>query len=251
MRRVELIYDPDCPNVEATRAQLRRALAEIGQSADWIEWNRTDPESPPHARRYGSPTILVDGVEIGGSAEGGANCCRVYLGADGRLRGVPRVSSIVTALQDPTGRSVGRTWLAMVPALGVSLLPNLTCPACWPAYAGLLSSLGLGFLIHTSYLLPLTAGFLAVAVGALAVQARRRRRYGPFAVGMVAAVAVLGGKFVLASDPAMYVGIGLLIGASLWNSRSKRKAGVSCPACTSSETLYQIESHRIAGESPD
>lgn len=250
MRRVELIYNSDCPHVEATRAQLRRALEKIGQSANWIEWNRSDPASPPHARRYGSPTILIDGVGIGGPAEDDANCCRVYEGEDGRLHGVPPLSSIVTALQGATRRPAPRTWLATVPAVGVSLLPNLTCPACWPAYAGLLSSLGLGFLVHSSYLLPLTSAFLVLAVSLLGVQARKRRQYGPLAVGVVAAAATLGGKFALESTAAMYAGIALLIGASLWNSRSKRKAGVSY-LCTSTETLYQIESHRVAGESPD
>lgn len=50
------------------------------------------------------------------------------------------------------------TWkhgLLSLPGVTVSLLPKLMCPACWPAYAGLLSSLGLGFLISARYLLPL------------------------------------------------------------------------------------------------
>ena len=33
------------------------------------------------------------------------------------------------------------SWLATLPGIAVSLLPSVTCPACWPAYAGLLSSL--------------------------------------------------------------------------------------------------------------
>jgi len=56
------------------------------------------------------------------------------------------------------------TW-SLSPGIGVSLLPTLACPLCWPAYAGLLSSLGLGFLISTKYLFPLTVVFLAVALG--------------------------------------------------------------------------------------
>src|SRR5260370_27513328 len=49
--------------------------------------------------------------------------------------------------------------LLAFPGIGVSLLPKLMCPACWPAYAAVLSSVGLGFLISTTYLLPLTALF--------------------------------------------------------------------------------------------
>ncbi len=55
---------------------------------------------------------------------------------------------------------MNRTWkrgLLALPSVGVSILPKLACPACWPAYAGLLSSVGLGFLISTVYLLPLSS----------------------------------------------------------------------------------------------
>jgi hypothetical protein len=40
--------------------------------------------------------------------------------------------------------------VAMLPGIGVSLLPKLICPMCWPAYAGIVSALGLGFLISTT-----------------------------------------------------------------------------------------------------
>jgi hypothetical protein len=98
------------------------------------------------------------------------------------------------------------------------MLPKLACPACWPAYAGLLSSVGLGFLISTVYLLPLTAAFLLLAVAALAFRASKRRGYGPFAVGLVAGSAVLLGKFAWESNLTMYSALGLLVIASLWNA---------------------------------
>lgn len=114
-----------------------------------------------------------------------------------------------------------RTWkqnLLAAPGIGISLLPKLACPACWPAYAGLLSSLGLGFLVSTEYLLPMTAAFLVIAVGMLAFRARGRRGYGPFVLGIVAASLILLGKFSLSSNPVLYAGLGLLILASVWNS---------------------------------
>lgn len=115
-----------------------------------------------------------------------------------------------------------RTWkqnLLSAPGIGLSLLPKIACPACWPAYAGLLSSLGLGFLIpNTKYLLPLTAAFLMLAVGMLAFRARRRHGYAPFALGTPAASLILFGKFSFDSNPVLYAGLGLLILASVWNS---------------------------------
>jgi len=57
---------------------------------------------------------------------------------------------------------MSRMWkesLVTIPGVGVSLLPKLACPLCWPAYAGLLTSLGLGFLISAKYLLPVTCAY--------------------------------------------------------------------------------------------
>jgi len=116
---------------------------------------------------------------------------------------------------------MNRTWkqsLLALPGVGVSILPKLACPACWPAYAGLLSSVGLGFLISTAYLLPLTVAFLILALAALAVRANERRGYGPFILGLVPGGGVLLGKFAFESNLIVYAGLGLLVIASLWNA---------------------------------
>jgi mercuric ion transport protein len=111
-----------------------------------------------------------------------------------------------------------RRTLAVLPGVGVSLLPKLACPMCWPAYAGLLSTFGLGFLVSTTYLLPLTAFLLAIAVAALAYRSNRRRGHWPVLLGVVAACGIIGGKFWLESDALSYSGVIVLTGASLWNS---------------------------------
>lgn len=61
---VELIYDRDCPNVLDARANLVKALAASGREARWTEWDRSAPDSPPHVKGYGSPTILVDRKDV-------------------------------------------------------------------------------------------------------------------------------------------------------------------------------------------
>ena len=127
-----------------------------------------------------------------------------------------------------------RQGLMALPSIGVSVLPKLACPACWPAYAGLLTSIGLGFLISAVYLLPLTVAFLVLALGAMVFRARERRGYRPFLLGMVAASGVLIGKFVWASNSTIYGSVGLLIMASLWNTwprRDKPNQEVTCSDC--------------------
>ena len=116
---------------------------------------------------------------------------------------------------------MSRVWkqgLLSLPGIGLSALPKLACPVCWPAYAGLLSSLGLGFLISPAYLLPLTTVFLTLALAALAFRAKNRRGLGPFLVGLIAAMSVLFGKFVWESNVTIYSGVGMLVVASVWNA---------------------------------
>lgn len=90
--------------------------------------------------------------------------------------------------------------------------------------------------MQTAYLLPLTAASLVLALGALGFRAKRRRGYGPLAVGIVAAVVLILGKFVLDSNIAVSGGLACLVGVSVWNSWPR-----SAPAAPTG-ALYQIGS---------
>lgn len=79
------------------------------------------------------------------------------------MRGVPWSETTMHAHRSGRLRLFGA-----LPGMGAALMPVGACPACWPLYAGLLGSVGLAFLLDASYLLPLTAGFLALALGSLA-----------------------------------------------------------------------------------
>ena len=172
-----------------------------------------------------------------------ANSSYTHREGNGTLRGVPRVEDVSESplrrgVNSPSSGEKRRTrfqWrrvLAVLPGIGASALPVGACPACWPAYAGVLSSLGFGFLLDSTYLLPLMALFIGLALVSLAYRGKTRHGYGAFAIGALAAVIVLVGKFVLSSDLLLYLGLALLVGASLWNAWPKKKAArSSCPAC--------------------
>jgi hypothetical protein len=124
-----------------------------------------------------------------------------------------------------------RTWKKSglaVPGVGVSMLPKVICPVCSPAYAAVLSSIGLGFLVSTTYLLPATVIFLAVAVGALAFRAGSHRGLLPFWVGVIAGCSVVAGKFWLDAAAITYAGVGLLVVASVCNVIPRRANLCSC-----------------------
>lgn len=237
--RVELVWQRDCPHVSAARVNLMRALSQAAVAVRWEEWCVDDDGCPERARRYGSPTILVDGADVAGVAPGAEECCRVYDDGHGKLIGAPPTDTIVRALERARGeeprRERGPGWRrmgAVLPSIGVAFLPKVACPACWPAYAGVLSSLGVSFLIDTRYLFALTAAFLVVAMAMLGFRARQRRGYGPLLLGATASTVLLPGKFYFESDPAMYGALGLLVAASLWNSwPHKQSASPACPAC--------------------
>ncbi len=235
MPSIELIYDHGCPNVEDTRERLRAALARLNLPLRWHEWDRADPGSPSHARRYGSPTVLVDGRDVAGIEPADEPSCRIYSGTPGRNRGVPPLELILQSLAGKGLRRIPGGMMSLLPAIGAAALPKLTCPACWPAYAGLLGALGLGFVDYTPWLLPLTLAFLGLTLGTLAWRAGARRGYAPLVLGIVASVLLAVGKFALDSDAALWTGVGLLVAASIWNGWP-RPAASGCPACCGHDT---------------
>lgn len=91
------------------------------------------------------------------------------------------------------------------------------------AYTGLLGTVGVGPALYTRWLLPLSIGFSAAALYMLSRDARRRRGYRPFFLGLVAVVGILSGKFSFDSRLLIYTGTALLLAASVWNSWPKRK----------------------------
>jgi hypothetical protein len=97
---VELIYDRDCPNAETARTNLVRALAAANREAQWTEWDRSAPETPPHVKGYGSPTILVDGKDVAEEAAGRTGpSCRLYRNAANGFDRTPSLEQIAAALR--------------------------------------------------------------------------------------------------------------------------------------------------------
>lgn len=235
---VELIWQRDCPNVTAARQNLMRAFSVAGVPARWREWC-VDEDCPEHVRAFGSPSILVDGRDVAGVPTASGQSCRLYQTDDGALMGAPSAEVIAAALTSPvqlpsrpSDRFSWKRLVAVAPAFGIALLPKIACPACWPAYAGVLSSLGVSFLIDTRYLLALTVAFLVVALFFLGFRATRRRGYGPLALGLIASATLLIGKFHFESDAAMFSGVSLLMIASFWNSWPRKlAASPECSAC--------------------
>jgi mercuric ion transport protein len=94
--RIELLFFPGCPHVGDARRALGRALEAIDVELSFGEVDVTAPTTPAHLRDWGSPTILVDGVDVAGGVPSGA-CCRVYPASE--YSGAPPPELIETAVR--------------------------------------------------------------------------------------------------------------------------------------------------------
>ncbi len=129
--------------------------------------------------------------------------------------------------------------LIALPGIGAALLPNATCPACWPIYAGILSSLGLGFLMTGPYFYLFIGILLSISLFSLGYKAKTRRGYAPFIIGLIGAAIILAGKYYSLSEYIFYTGAVLLIIASVWNNipeknNNKNSTTIidsNCPNC--------------------
>jgi mercuric ion transport protein len=92
-RRIQLLVFEGCPLADAARRSLESALAQI-DAAEYEEIDLLAPDTPEDLRRWGSPTILVDGKDVAGAPQGQGIGCRVYASPEG----VPSPESIAASI---------------------------------------------------------------------------------------------------------------------------------------------------------
>ena len=100
--RIQLLTFPECVNAAPARELLARVLATSGIGPAFEEIDTQAAGTPEPYRSYASPTILVDGVPVGGGDPRhgwwGDCACRLYVDDDGRLSGLPSEAAIRSAL---------------------------------------------------------------------------------------------------------------------------------------------------------
>ena len=93
-RQVVLLFFHGCPHVEEARRNVRAALTSAGVGEQWVEWDLEAPTTPDRFKGFGSPTVLVDGVDVqGGTPATHGTACR--------MGGAPTTSEVLAALRDP------------------------------------------------------------------------------------------------------------------------------------------------------
>ena len=91
---IQFLAFSGCPLAGPARDNLKSALSSCGVSS-FEDIDILDPASPEDLRGWGSPTILVNGVDVTGQPKGDSVSCRVY----NTLGGVPDVQCIIDCLK--------------------------------------------------------------------------------------------------------------------------------------------------------
>jgi hypothetical protein len=105
---VELLWWEGCPSTERALTAVREALSDLGLDEVDVRMReiRTDTDADD-AGFVGSPTILIDGVDLVPAADDERTglSCRVYRRRDGRISPIPDPDDLREALE----RAVQRT----------------------------------------------------------------------------------------------------------------------------------------------
>ncbi len=104
--RIQFLYYEDCPSHEDGLQRLRQAVAAEGIQAP-IEVIKVESEAQAESLRFiGSPTILIDGVDIAPVPSGVPYrlTCRTYRLEDGSFGPLPSPAMIRAALQKAKAR---------------------------------------------------------------------------------------------------------------------------------------------------
>lgn len=108
--------------------------------------------------------------------------------------------------------------LAGVAGVFGGILPVAACPACWPAYAGVLSSLGISFLGFRTGHFVLVGTLLATAMGMFAYDwQRHHRRFGPLLLGLIGCAFVIASNTYFNQPIVSYAGSVSFLSAAIWN----------------------------------
>jgi hypothetical protein len=101
--KVQLVTFGGCPNADATRQALRRNMSVAGLEPIFEEIDSTARETPELLRDWGSPTVLIDGVDVGGHEKPTGRSCRLYRDGVGGMHGSPPESLLLAAIRAARG----------------------------------------------------------------------------------------------------------------------------------------------------
>ncbi len=105
---VELLWWEGCPSTDRALAAVREALCDLGLDDARVRMREIKDDGDARAAGFvGSPTILIDGVDLVPAAadEQIGLSCRVYRRRDGRVSPIPDPEDLREALRTAAERT--------------------------------------------------------------------------------------------------------------------------------------------------
>ena len=105
---VELLWWEGCPSTDRALAAVREALSDLGLDDARVRMREIKDDGDARAAGFvGSPTILIDGVDLVPAAadEQIGLSCRVYRRRDGRVSPIPDPEDLREALRAAAERT--------------------------------------------------------------------------------------------------------------------------------------------------
>jgi predicted Zn-dependent protease len=99
---LELLWWEGCPSTERALAELHEAMQDVGLDDADVRVREIETDADASAASFrGSPTILIDGVDVAGASEDDqiGLGCRVYRRRDGRISPTPDPDDLREALR--------------------------------------------------------------------------------------------------------------------------------------------------------
>ena len=134
------------------------------------------------------------------------------------------------------GNKDRRTGLLAISSLLFAVAPK--CPICFLAYFGIFGVATASVSAYRTWLPPIIGFWLVLTIAVLAFQRRGKRRYGPAALGLVAALLLMTGKFAIDSQVVIFSGIIALLAAAVWRSRIQQSISAECSQCEELPLLH-------------
>lgn len=100
--KIEILYFDGCPNHLPAVVRVREVLQEMNLPDAPIEVRITDPASAKSMRFLGSPTVLINGLDVEPGARDSDQFgfgCRTYF-SEGRRSGLPTKELVQSAIRE-------------------------------------------------------------------------------------------------------------------------------------------------------
>ncbi|MDB5222117.1 MAG: hypothetical protein JWN83_784 [Chitinophagaceae bacterium] len=195
-------------DMDELRLALRKAMMDLYIVPTWREYF-DKINVPAYARKIDRNALFINGKIIWKADENNSI----------PSVGILKMRILTVQTKRSLWKRVLRNHISFFTAIFIAFFPK--CPFCWAAYMSIFTALGLGSIPYQPWLLPFLIALLFVNISSLYFT-RKRHAGKPLVLTLAGALLITVNKLFFNHLYLAILGAFFLIGASLWNSLSKR-----------------------------